>query len=120
MLSKVNISRIVFLMTLGLIGLLVLSWFVTTPAQIGPFGITIWFICLYFALSGVIALVVYRFDKNLHGKPDTFSKALGRGLLIGLWLTALIGLNSLRQLGLKDVILISLLVVLIEFYMRRK
>ena len=94
----------------------------TTPDKVGPFGITLWFVGFLAVLGGVLTIGLYyflRLFRRRASKEAIFVLALRRGVLISIWLTALIALNSLRQLGLKDIVLISLLVVLIEFYLRR-
>ncbi len=93
----------------------------TTPDRLGPFGITLWFSGLLIALGGSLTLFLYQLRKRFsrQDRALVFSRALRHGILISTWITSLVALNSLRQLGLKDIVLVTLLVVLIEFYLRR-
>lgn len=103
------------------VGLLV-SMFLTTPDQLGPFGITLWFTGLLVSLGGVATLFINSFGRWLHRSltpQQRFSLALRHGVLFSTWITALLALHSLRQLSLKDIVLVSVLVLLIEFYLRR-
>lgn len=97
---------------------LVLSMFITNPDQLGPFGITIWFIGLFIALANLATLGLSQLAR-WRGSSLPLAIGIRQGVLTSLWLTALLALSSLHQISLRDVVLISLLVVLIEFYMRR-
>ena len=93
----------------------------TTPDRLGPFGITLWFGGFLLALGGFLTLILYQLRKGFSrgDRAVVFSRALRHGILTSTWISSLVALNSLRQLGLKDIVLVTLLVVLIEFYMRR-
>lgn len=91
-----------------------------TPAELGPFGITIWFVLFLTALGSLLTLTIHQIKRVLGKKSNQlFTNSLRQGVLMGIWLTALIALNSLRQLGVKDIVLVSILVVLIDFYLRK-
>lgn len=111
---------LIFTIVSGLI--LLLATLTTTPDQLGPFGITLWFILFLIMLGGLLTFIIYWFKRlgNNQQPPEAkFVTALRYGILSSTWITALVALNSLRQLGLKDIVLVSILVGLIEFYLRR-
>ena|SRR5687768_12345804 len=98
---------------------LVTSWFVTNPDLLGPFGITVWFLGLFLTLANLFSLILYTF-KRRRGQPErALAVSIRQGILLSIWISSLLALNSLKQLSVRDVVLISLLVVLGEFYMRR-
>ncbi len=96
---------------------LVASVFFTSPNDLGPFGITIWFALLLVVVTIATTYLIYRRRKDYSSRG--FMRALPRGFLIAVWAVALLALNSLRQLTITDIILITVLVVVIDFYMRR-
>src|SRR5687768_129310 len=78
----------------------------TTPDKLGPFGITLWFVGLLFAGGGFLTLGFYYFKRLMHSqlhKEEILAAALRQGILTSTWLVALAALNSLHQLGLKDI-----------------
>ena len=93
----------------------------TTPDRLGPFGITVWFTGLLLVLGGVLTLILYNLRRGARAEDRAlvFSRALRHGVLASTWITALVALNSLRQLRLLDIVLVSVLVGLIEFYLHR-
>ncbi|MBI3984084.1 hypothetical protein HY346_02180 [Candidatus Microgenomates bacterium] len=95
---------------------------VAAPDDLGPFGITLWFVGLLFASGGFIAVGLYELRRLIHRRQPRemiFATSLRQGVLVGAWLTALVSLNSLHQLGLKDIVLVTVLISLIEFYLRK-
>ncbi|MBI4100996.1 hypothetical protein HY441_00800 [Candidatus Microgenomates bacterium] len=113
--------RTTLLITIVLIAALLVSTLATNPDRLGPFGITLWFVGLLFALGGILTIVFYHLKRMFvrEDKALVFTHALRQGILAATWLTALIALNSLRSLSLKDIVLVTILVALIEFYLRR-
>lgn len=101
--------------------LLVLSLFITSPSKLGPVGVTVWFLLLLSVLFVVLSLGLY-FAKIFLHLHETHSVRLRysmrQALLIAFWATALLALGSLGQFGAKDAILLGLLVVIIEIYVR--
>jgi hypothetical protein len=93
----------------------------TTPASIRPIGVTLWFLVLLVALSAGLAIVL-DVAKRLFGpkKPEgrSFGPSKRQGLLLGIWITVLLALSSLRQLSLRDVLLTGVLVIIMELYLR--
>lgn len=101
--------------------LILLSLFVTNPAKLGPVGVTIWFIVLLSVLFAVLSLGLYfaKIFLKLHENHSTRLRySMRQGLLLSFWITALLALSSLGQYGPKDAILLGLLLLIIEFYVR--
>lgn len=119
---KSQLSMIVAATT-GAFGLAILTLLITNPTQIGPFGVTLWFLILMFGVSGAFTLALYYAKARLklyEGPLTQLSNSRRQGLLLGLGVVVLLALSSLRQLNLRDVILVSVLLVLLEFYFRTR
>jgi hypothetical protein len=103
--------------TAGLLGSLLLS----NPLALGPLGVTLWFVVLFLSLASISALILYgakAYMKLHHTGAARLRYAWRQGLLMSGWMTGLLALSSLRQLGLLDAILLGLLLVIIEVYVR--
>ena len=114
---KISITVLALLITL-----LIISVFTASPDDLGPYGITIWFVVLFASLSGLLAVFLYWYKKLAKRQLNPRQRLLEsvrQGILMSIFLISLLALNSLKQLSLRDVVLISLLLVLVEFYMRR-
>lgn len=91
-----------------------------SPEALGPFGVTVWFLAVFVALSGWSALAAYRIERRL--APDHRSDKLliwnswRRGVMAGGFISVLLALSSLQQLNARDAILLALLILLVEFY----
>lgn len=102
--------------TLALTLALVTAMVVTAPDKLGPFGITVWFLGLCAVLIGTGLLL----QQWLSTKPqDKFWTHLRRSVLLAVLFTATLALSSLRQLSGRDIILLVILGLVINFYMRR-
>jgi hypothetical protein len=100
---------------------LVLSVLLTSPAAVGPLGVTVWFVVLFLGLAAVITLALYTAKTFLHLHATGAARlrySWRQGLLVGGWATGLLSLSSLRQLGALDAILLALLLVIVEVYVR--
>jgi hypothetical protein len=100
---------------------LALSLLLTNPAMIGPLGVTVWFVVLFLALSGIFCLALYSAKTflHLHGVGTSRLRYSWRqGLLLGGWVSGLLALSSLHQLSGLDAILLALLLVIVEVYVR--
>lgn len=101
--------------------LVIFALWAATPAGLKPIGVTLWFLLLLVALSSTLAIVL-DVSKRLVGpkKPQgrSFGPSLRQGMLLGIWLVMLVGLSSLRQLSIRDALLILILFVIIELYLR--
>jgi hypothetical protein len=101
--------------------LLVLSMILTTPLGVGPVGVTIWFTLLFGVLSGSVALLMFAAKSyfRVHAThAQRLRYSLRQGVLISGWLTGLLALSSLGQLGWRDVILLGLAAIIVELYVR--
>lgn len=103
-------------------GLALFAMLATNPAQIGPYGVTLWFLVLLTGLACLSTLGFYWLAGKLNKKPGglKFYPAARRGMLFSGWITILIGLSSLQQLSWRDVFLTALLLGLAEFYFGAK
>ncbi len=101
-----------------LVGLLVYN-----PASLGPGGVTFWFIGLFVVMQGAITLGLFRLKRRqgeLMGQHKRLMSSWRQGALLAGIVTIMLGLSSLRQLGQRDVILLVVLGLLIEFYGRTR
>ena len=100
---------------------LILSLLLSNPLAIGPVGVTVWFVVLFLALASAWTLILYGAKTFMHVHAAGVSRlrySWRQGLEIGGWLTGILALSSLRQLGLWDAILLGLLLVIVEVYVR--
>jgi hypothetical protein len=100
---------------------LVLSLLTTNPLAIGPVGVTVWFVALYLSLAAILTLGLYTAKTFLHVHAAGVNRLRysGRqGLLLASWVAGLLALSSLRQLGPLDAILLGILLVIVEVYVR--
>lgn len=102
---------------------LIVSLFATNPGSIGPFGVTLWFVTLLTVLSGILTLILYsaKYFLHLHATGRQRLRYSGRqGLLIGGGTTALLALGTLRQFNIRDALLLTLILTVVELYLRLK
>lgn len=96
--------------------------FSTSPKTVGPSGVTFWFIGLLVFLTGLFCLSLYTFKRRvMHLSRDTkllLNSSFRASSLVAFAVVIFLALKSLGSLTLKDVILIGLTLVLIEFYLR--
>jgi hypothetical protein len=100
---------------------LVLALLVTNPQAVGPLGVTVWFVVLFMGLSAMLTLALYTAKTFLRLHLTGIARlrySWRQGLLISSWLTGMLALSSLQQLGALDVILLGLLLVIVEVYVR--
>jgi hypothetical protein len=100
---------------------LVLSLVMTNPLALGPVGVTIWFVLLFLVLASIWALGLYaaKVYLRLHASgAGRLRYSWRQGLLVSAWLVSLLALSSLRQLGVLDAILLGILLVIVEVYVR--
>jgi hypothetical protein len=118
-----HVARISFISlgTLGALLTLLLSLFATSPGGLGPTGVTIWFIVLLLAFTGLLTVGLYAVKSylKLHGTGDQRLRfSLRQGFLLGLWGTVMLALSSLRQWSLRDALLFALILIVVEIYIR--
>jgi hypothetical protein len=100
---------------------LVLSLLTTNPLAIGPVGVTVWFVALYLSLAAICTLGLYTAKTFLHVHAAGVNRlrySWRQGLLLASWVAGLLALSSLRQLGPLDAILLGILLVIVEVYVR--
>lgn len=114
------------LICVGLVTVLFLSMLVTNPTSLGPTGVTLWFVVLWVVLSSCLALLKYELVMRLGKESTKLNRhkmvvgSLRHGFLVGGGLTVLLALSSLQQLDARDVGLVAVLLVLIEFFARAR
>ena len=93
----------------------------TNPAEIGPVGVTVWFVLFLSCAAAIATLGLYFSKAFLHVHATGISRlrySWRQGLLIGGWVAGLLALSSLHQLTIPDGILLALLLVIVEIYVR--
>ncbi len=101
----------------------IVSVLASNPLRMGPIGVTLWFVALLGFLQGAFSLVLLRQKKRLFpalGEHKAATSSWRQGFLVGGAITMLVALSSLRQLGLRDIILLTGLLILVEFYYRAR
>lgn len=118
------INSVVILATILTGSIAILSLFISTPRDIGPIGVTAWFLICFVFLGGVITEFSY-----FHGKKKVENKSqigalyknsIRGGFMLAALLVILLALQSLRMLSLGDTILFILVGLVIELYFRTK
>ncbi len=96
----------------------------TSPKQLGPVGVTIWFLAFFVALLSLVSLVAFTWRIRKTSQRDRaiyhWKESLRFGLLVSFCGSVLLGLMSLKSLTIRDMILFILTVVLIELYFRTR
>jgi hypothetical protein len=99
----------------------IFSLVLTRPQQIGPPGVTVWFLLLLSSLAAILTLAFYIAKTYLHLHATGIVRlrySQRQGLLAAGWITGMLALASLRQLSLLDAILLALLLLIAEVYVR--
>ena len=109
--------RYIGVLSWSILVVLLLVAALASPSSLGPFGLTAWFSGLMVALTGICALSLMRWKYK--ETPEGPSLSLRRSFLFSMWVVAILALGSLRQLGIRDIILLTILGLLIDFYMQR-
>ena len=116
-----TITVIIFLISLVLVFFTLLS---SNPTSLGPGGVTFWFIAFLFMSSSAFTLLLYRVQKSrpkyVDNKSLCYFQSLRSGLILGVSVTVLLALSSLRSLSWQDFILFAASVVLVEFLLRTR
>ena len=100
---------------------LLFSVLLTNPSGIGPVGVTVWFVVFLMTVAADLALLLYgiKVYLKLHQMGSSRLRYSWRqGLLLSGWITGILALSSLRQINLRDAILLGLLLVIVEVYVR--
>lgn len=98
--------------------------FAVSPRDIGGIGVTIWFVALFVLLSSLVTLVRFAFKRRhfpeLQERIALFRRSMRLGLVVGLFGTIALGMQSLRMLSVTDILLFLMTVGIIELYFRTK
>ena len=101
----------------------VFLFFATSPRDIGALGVTIWFVCLFLAISSCIALMRYvlraRKTESQH-RLAVLSRVLRSSVILSLFFTVGLAMQSLRALSAGDIVLFLLTLAIIEIYFRTR
>jgi hypothetical protein len=100
---------------------LLLSLVFVSPIALGPAGVTVWFLLFYSSLGAIFTLGLYGAKSflKLHATGAARLRySLRQGMLAGGWVTGVLALSSLRQLSWLDAILLALLLLIVEVYVR--
>jgi hypothetical protein len=94
--------------------------FGSKPEEIGPEGITIFFISLYLftALTIQLGILVYRRFAKVNGVLSNWK--MDYSLTLALIPVSLLGLSSIDQLSGWDLIIFTALILLIIFYLSKR
>ena len=116
-----TITVLVFAITLALV---IASFVLTNPTTLGPGGVTFWFIGFMFMSTALIALVIYQLQKKrpkyAENKTSCYFRSLRTGLILGVSLTVLLALSSLRSLSWRDFLLFAAAVIIVEVLLRTR
>lgn len=92
----------------------------TTPQQVGPAGVTLWFLIVLLFLASIFALALY--GKSIWGTRDMsagfMTRIMRNSLIIAGACVVGLALSSLRTLSLRDAALVgaSCGIILLYFY----
>lgn len=96
----------------------------STPKDIGPGGVTFWFVALLLFMTGLLTLAsfLWKMRKTKYREKSQLSlmTSLRTAFVVSFAAVVLLALQSLRSLNMRDVILFVLTVVIIEFYFRTR
>lgn len=80
-----------------------------------------WFVLAFLGITGMVTLGLFGLKSYLRLHNTNVGRlrySWRQGLLISAWIVGLLALSSLRQLGVLDAILLGILLVIVEVYMR--
>ncbi|MEI7818626.1 MAG: hypothetical protein WCI47_00750 [bacterium] len=120
---KVLILSLTIFLALLSASLLVFLIFATAPRDIGPTGVTIWFIALFIFLSSFGTLLRYSIRvRSLESEKQlsTLQRQLRSSVAFSLFMTVALAMQSLRMLNIGDLMLFLLILGIIELYFRTK
>jgi hypothetical protein len=103
------------------LSLTVAALVLTNPTQLGPIGVTLWFVALFLATQGVVSLALFTWSGKSYeavGPYQRLTGAVRQGSLVAGVVTVMLALSSLRQLSLRDAGLLILLAFLVEIFFK--
>lgn len=124
-------GRVVAISSMVALLLLVVVLQMTTPVAIGPLGILMVFILMYVSVLGALAFLLYggsrivaRISSSVTVKrpiqPMDFGRAYYYSSVISLAPVMFIGMQSVGEVGIYDVLLVILFVVIACFYIAKR
>ena len=121
--SKIYVPIVAILFILSFAGF-VFSLFWLNPTRLGPGGVTFWFINFFLLCTTLVTLLFFAFLKRLpkyvEHRSQCFYRSIRSGFVIGLSLTVLLALSSLRSLSWRDFVLFIIIVAVIEVLFRTR
>lgn len=87
----------------------------TNPSSIGPFGILMWFVLAYCVVVNIL-LLIYAMVLRRKIQIEILLKMMS----IALFIVAIMGLRSLGQLHVRDMLLLGGLAGVCIFYLERR
>lgn len=110
-----------FIVSAAMVGFLL---FATSPRDIGGFGVTLWFVALCSLIACSITLSRYYLERRtqpeLHTRLALFRRCFRSGVIVSLFITVALAMQSLRMLSFTDVLLFLMTIGIIELYFRTK
>jgi hypothetical protein len=125
------LGKIVALISSTATLLLIMLLYTTTPTTIGPLGILMVFILMYLSALGVLTFLTYR-GRQIFSKLISSSKmkrsfrewSIGRSYyyssILALAPVMFIGMQSVGEVGLYDILLIILFLVIACVYITKR
>ncbi len=106
--------KLIFAMSVLIFSLILLLTLITasTPDQVGPLGVTALFILVFVVTLSSLTLMKMLYK---HSTVVTMNGLVGWSLVPALFL----GLGTLKQLTILDIVLIGLFAILLSFYIKR-
>lgn len=95
----------------------------TSPRDIGPFGVTVWFIAFLISTTSLLTLIRYRLRSKKvpeDGRLSLLKQLLRQSSVWMLFATVALAMQSLRVLNLGDGLLFLLALGIIEVYFRTR
>ncbi len=91
----------------------------TTPAALGPAGVTLWFLLIYAAIASLIMLLILGVSRQKVAdiSKAKFVSAIKAAVVPAGAITILLGMSSLGSLGMTDLLLVLGAAGIIELYL---
>ncbi len=119
---KINFSRLKTILPLWLMGAMAVGAFLygTSPDEIGPQGITVFFIVAYGFCALSIQLLVLTVVRLLSRPGKLKNWRFSYALIAAFLPVTVAGLGTLDQLVLRDILIFAALVALVIFYVAKQ
>lgn len=115
---SLSVHRVAHILPIWGVLLIVMSFFLygTAPDKIGPQGVTAFFIVSYLFVATTIQLMAVLLTKLLIHPKKVKHWRLSYSLILAFFPVIVVGLDSLDQLVLRDILVFIGLAVLLIFY----